>query len=404
MSRQIQLDFFSLLQEAPDVQRFPTNLGSKKAESVVLADLQASQSFQVFTGYSSLDYIVQVLGNPALIEGKKGEIILGNEPALYNPRGAYRNLPDQVRDYWLERGISVYRCGNILALIEAIEKGILQFWLHPQLHAKMYIFDSVTIAGSSNFSAGGMRELQEVNVRFLREDRNDTERDQELRRIAHLLKDQARPFNDEIVALLQQLLQVVSWQEALARAVAELLEGKWAENYYQMFGLPEALKLWPLQEQAVVQALWCLEQYGSVLLADPAGAGKTRATVVLLLALLHRLWNSGQGYQGRVVVLCPPRLKDNWIREAQGLLLAGIQIFSQGALSNPNSKDHAKLINALRQGGILVIDEAHNYLNRTSLRGTSVMESLADYTILITATPLTKRKRPSTPYRNPWRG
>ncbi|MCZ7140631.1 DEAD/DEAH box helicase family protein, partial [Salmonella enterica subsp. enterica] len=86
-------------------------------------------------------------------------------------------------------------------------------------------------------------------------------------------------------------LKVVSWQEALARACSELLEGQWAKHYIEQHIDLGDTKLWPSQEQGIAQALWILENVGSVLVADPTGSGKTRMGAHLLRALGDRTWS-----------------------------------------------------------------------------------------------------------------
>ena len=44
------------------------------------------------------------------------------------------------------------------------------------------------------------------------------------------------------------LLQFVSWQEALARACADLLEGEWADRY--LAGDSAGKRLWPSQKSS----------------------------------------------------------------------------------------------------------------------------------------------------------
>ena len=82
--------------------------------------------------------------------------------------------------------------------------------------------------------------------------------------------------------LLSRLLQVVTWEEALARAIAELLGGKWMKRYPDSFRNLEASDLWPAQKEAIGMTLYVLDNHGSALIADPTGSGKTKAGALTL--------------------------------------------------------------------------------------------------------------------------
>ena len=133
--------------------------------------------------------------------------------------------------------------------------GGLEFMLTP-LHAKIYLGDDGATIGSSNFTESGLRLQMEANARFSAS--QERVRYAELEQIAENLWTMGRDYRDELIALLEQLLRLVSWQEALARACAELLEGEWAERYLRGDYLADAASLWPSQRQGIAQALYVL--------------------------------------------------------------------------------------------------------------------------------------------------
>ena len=91
----------------------------------------------------------------------------------------------------------------------------------------------------------------EANARF--EQTTEPDRYRELATIAEHLWSLGQPWDGELRALLEALLRVVSWQEALARACAELLEGEWAQRY--LGGLDGAgVTLWPSQRAGIAEA------------------------------------------------------------------------------------------------------------------------------------------------------
>ncbi len=64
----------------------------------------------------------------------------------------------------------------------------------------------------------------------------------------------------------------MSWREALARACAELLEGQWAEDFIGTDST--AGPLWPSQVAGIAEAMWVIENVGSVLVADATGPAR----------------------------------------------------------------------------------------------------------------------------------
>ncbi|MGR9085768.1 MAG: hypothetical protein ACU841_01680 [Gammaproteobacteria bacterium] len=75
----------------------------------------------------------------------------------------------------------------------------------------------------------------------------------------------------------------------------------WIETF-----LPEGFMRLQCQEQAVIQALKKLDEYNGVFGADVVGLGKTFITDQLL-----------QQIRARILVICPPVLKDYWEESLQ---------------------------------------------------------------------------------------
>jgi superfamily II DNA or RNA helicase len=191
-----------------------------------------------------------------------------------------------------------------------------------------------------------------------------------------------------MLGLLHDLLKAVSWQEALARACAELLEGTWAERYLQ--GRSYAgHALWPSQQAGIAEALWVIQSVGSVLVADATGSGKTKMGAHLVRAVRDRLWSTGRVHRDITALVGPPAVIDQWEREA---LFVGLSIskVSHGLLSRSGDTEHLREELAVRDAQILAVDEAHNFLNNSSKRTRQVRESLADNVLLFTATPISR--------------
>lgn len=376
----------------PPNERFPLNTRGQRVRDPVIADLTTSSSPLIIAGYSSIDYLIDFA---AQINPKGGSLrfLFGSEPFPGN-QASYASpsttFPREVEDYWLRRGISLRHSSKIVETIELLRSGrITARYLggeHARLHAKIYAGDGGITIGSSNFTRSGLTQQIEANVRLTP---TDKKRFQEAQTISENLWLAGIPYDDQLLALLEKLLRVVGWQEALARASAELLEGEWARDYLKAQMYVGDLPLWPSQEQGIAEAMWVLANVGSVLVADATGSGKTRLGAHLIRATVDRIWRHGRARKAPAVVVAPPAVKENWRRAARE---AGVplDVQSHGKLSHSGSHTHDNVVDAVRRAQVLAIDEAHNFLNPNSRRTRAILGNMADHAILFTATPINK--------------
>jgi len=327
--------------EWPSAQRWPVNRASTHVRDVLWADLTAAANPLLVAGYSSIAEIVELVGDwlGQQDDDRIGRvrIVLGTEPHMTQRRefisAAGNKFTEEVERYWLEdRGVSLRLSARVIQVIDALDRGALsvrQYPGPPPLHSKIYIGHGAATIGSSNFTAHGLGGQIEANARF--EARSERRRHDELVGLAENLWETGQPFDRELRALLHALLQVVDWKEALARAVAELLEGDWAAPYIPATHT-SAGELWPSQRAGIAQALWVINEVGSVLVADATGSGKTRMGAHLAQAIRNRLWLTGRVRRDVVLLICPPAVERTWAREA---LIAGTSLVthSHGRLS-----------------------------------------------------------------------
>ena len=197
--------------------------------------------------------------------------------------------------------------------IEVIKQGRVEARVlesaHKRLHAKIYVGDGAVTVGSSNFTPPGLQYQWETNARFVVTERL---RYVEARQIAEMYWDSAKGATGELLSLLESLLRVVSWTEALARAALDLMEGEWARSYLERQTMPGDAALWPSQVAGIVQALWVIETTGSVLIADATGAGKTRLGAHLLRTLADRSWRAGRVRSAFTLLAGPPAVRRAW--------------------------------------------------------------------------------------------
>jgi hypothetical protein len=379
----------------PEQDRFPVNLARRHVRDLVDADLKSSDAPLLVAGYSSIAALVELVAAwRHARDARPGSVrlLLGTEPFPSQRAhfgSAREEFTDEVRGYWLDRSVSVRLSAKVIRAIEELDAGTLRVRVipgSPALHAKIYVGDRAATVGSSNYTDNGLAHQLEANARF--EQATDPTRFSELTAVANNLWSKGIGWDDEFRRLLLDLLQVVSWQEALARACAELLEGDWVGN---LLPNAEAAKLWPSQTAGIAQALWVVENLGSVLVADATGSGKTRMGAHLVAAVRHRLLDTGRMRRDRdlTTLVCPPAVLETWQREA---LISGVTIMpvSHGLLSRPDPTGPRQEVSAVARAQVLAVDEAHNFLTAESNRTRHVRETVADHVLLFTATPISR--------------
>jgi hypothetical protein len=375
----------------PDHARFPYTANGRNVGEVVKADLVAAPEPYIVAGYASLGQIVWLLGerfrsHETLVHLR---ILLGSEPTP----GRFERveliatpLETELVDFWLQQGLSLRQVPELIAALQLLSTRKVDCRVATgsrMMHAKIFVGKGVLTTGSSNFSESGLYSNHEMNVRLNTSD----DLFEGARNIAERFWELGNPFN--LTELLERLLKQVTWQEGIARAAAELLEGEWAERYLHNGRLAEDVQLWPSQKVGIAQALWVLDNIGSVLVADATGSGKTKMGANLLDAVLERIWASGRMRRDVPMMVCPPSVLENWQREGRTCRHRP-EVFSHGMLSAKESQSTQALEAALRRSQVLAVDEVHNFLDTKSLRTRKVLANTSDHRVLFTATPLNR--------------
>ncbi len=268
---------------------------------------------------------------------------------------------------------------GIKKFLEFLANGKLEFRAYPKanIHSKVYISRfsegdrdyGRVITGSSNFSASGLVDNLEFNVELknrpdvefalekfeeLWEESIDiTENYVETIRTETWLNDSITPYEVYLKLLYEYFKEDINLDEV-------------EEEVF----LPEGFKELKYQLQAVTSAEKILNTYNGVFLADVVGLGKTFISALLAQKLL-----------GRILVICPPVLKDYWHETFRDFGVRGFDVESQGKL------DH--IIKKGTQYDYVFVDEAHRFRNE----GTQGYEKLHQIcfgkkVILVSATPL----------------
>jgi len=374
----------------PAGERMPLNAGDRTVAATVLNDLRRSRNPMIVTGYSSLAFLIEQLPCMEHPELKQIRLLIGNEPKDQPVPLTVRAVPEQMREYWLARGISVRQSLKLMACLRMLREGKIRVRTLDMLHAKIHLADDAITIGSSNFSRAGFSTMLEGNVRFSRI--RDKARYREACQVAGHFWDMGRDFTEDFLHFLEQLLRKVSFGEAVARACSELLEGHWAGEAMRGLDSMESVNLWPSQKHGIARALWILENEGSVLIADATGAGKTRMGCGLLKALQQRLWQCGRMSSGLFLLIAPQGVRRHWEHERARAGL-NMQIHSDGVISSTAAIRHEEALRDIRHAQCLAVDEAHHFLNRSSQRTRRMLGNLAEHVVLFTATPINRGVR-----------
>lgn len=378
----------------PDQEDFPLNLREqgRRVRDILLKDIQNSQDYLILTGFTSLSNLIAVFGTIDYLKLKQLRIVIGFDPdERVSKRLPHYSLPTEIKNYWVKQNVSIRLCGPILNIIEKINDGTFHFKAKDKLHAKIYVGDQAAILGSSNFSKSGTISQTEANIRVeISSSKKEREQYSDIKRIGEYYYEVADDYNDHLIELFSKLFKNATWEEALARAIAEILESKWMQDYPVLYQALITHNLWPSQKMGIARAMKIIQDQGRVMVADPTGSGKTKFATALAYTLFHWLWENGRKDRSNALIICPKQVMENWEREQDHFTLYN-KIESMGKLSLGLDKNQRTLQKSIQSSDILVIDEAHNYLHPNSKRSKAIVPKGSSNVILSTATPINKK-------------
>jgi len=224
-------------------------------------------------------------------------------------------------------------------------------------HAKSYLFcqsaeglDGYALVGSSNFSRNGLEGNTELNVMS-----RDT---------FPVLKEwfdtiwqsgEVEPYDEKLIAAIEQKVPSLA-NERLYQTVAETYH-----DYATLFGVPYAdldadlpwvQKLYPHQRSGVIEISDKLNTFGTAVLADGVGLGKTRTSAgVIRLGL-------DQGTIHRVLLIADSKLTTQWVEE-MATVDVHTDCFKQMTRQHFTLLEKSELDELAKQYDMIVIDEAH---------------------------------------------
>ena len=248
------------------------------------------------------------------------------------------------------------------------------------LHGKLYHIGqeegAAALVGSSNFTRRGLGFGAVPNVELNLEVRSDEDRAELLRWFDGLWNDNSltRDAKADVLAALERLGRPYAPEFVYYKTLFHVFES-WLERHVERDGLLHDVHLhdtdiwkalYAFQRDGATSAINRLMRYNGCIVADSVGLGKTWTALAVIK--FFELRNE------RVLVLCPKRLEDNWVRYAAWA----------ASRNNPFEKDrlnyavraHTDLSRYEGRAGsvdlaqfnwgtfdLIVIDESHNFRN-----------------------------------------
>ena len=131
----------------PEPEEFPFNKRNISVGTIVEEDLRNSKNPLIVTGYASLDKLIK-FSSEIDTHNDSIRILLGSEP-YESHRTEFRidtvTLPEEIREYWLERSVSILLSAQLIQMIEQLKSGLIQARYiestRNRLHAKIYVGD-----------------------------------------------------------------------------------------------------------------------------------------------------------------------------------------------------------------------------------------------------------------------
>jgi len=350
--------------------------------------LEPSTSLDIATAFFNVEGFALVKENIKTIT--KFRLLLGKTPELTDNKKTLGSvLLEEIKKEIEGLDLSAEKKDDVSDLIKFLEKPNIYVRLYDKnlLHGKTYIFDKLVVSGSSNFTYAGLTREGEFNTV----------------QTGHMPVDYARKtwfdkfwndaidFKDELIQILKDsrfgtkeytpfqiyIKSLYELQKDEIKAEAE------EETKRDEISTVSNIELTEFQSDAVQRVYSRLKKYGSVIVADSVGLGKT----YIALKVIEEF---GFFRRKRYLVICPAQLKDTmWLPELKGKILPE-NILSQENLASEEFIEKSKRATGGHMGDIelLIIDESHNLRNPLANR----WENLNSLIELITKEKGTKPK------------
>lgn len=393
------------------MQKFVLSNNKNKKEKIehdILETLKVAKDVFIVTGYSSIEYILYFLSKCKKTNIRSVRILIGNEFATSSENYSVNDdIGEIIKTYWRQKGFKLGAVSSVSSFIvesDGIdENGDTDFvYLHNDghfnvdfrvirncglvLHAKTFFLDNIAYNGSGNFSKNGLRYQLELMTRHI----NGDDYYEGLRDECDEYWLLGSPYTQEFKGLIDSIMAVHSdYRETMGLIYHEFFEGEWFNDVSEGRVKEYYKDLWPWQKKTASEALYTLENNGSVIIAEPTGSGKTKAGAFICRVLRDKLLlDKGFDNEVDICLVCPTKVYDEWRSELDNVNLKNITIIPASKIQESNNGKSASVVN---DAHILIVDEAHEFRNMLTKRGENLFkENNAIYTILLSATPINR--------------
>ena len=359
----------------------------------------STQFFDVLVGYfrtsgfylmyPAMEYIENIRILVGLnVDGKTVQIIQKSKEEQLSFEMSHKEVKEEFKDniqdemensqdsFKVEEGIKIF--------IKWLQSGKLEMRIFPEspIHAKVYImrkdmdkcpdiYGSV-ITGSSNFSQAGLVNNLEFNVEL--KDSRDV--DFALEKFEDLWS-RSIDITEEYIEIIHKdtwIRDDIIPYELFLKTLYEYFKEEINEDKNDAWvdKLPDNFMKLQYQTDAVVQAKKTLDSYEGVFISDVVGLGKTYICAMLM-----------QRLKGKMLVICPPVLKDYWERTLYQFEVGNVKVESLGKLDDILNDN--EIMNNTKY---VFIDEAHRFRNGKTESFQKLHEICYNKkVVLVTATP-----------------
>ncbi|MBQ3387672.1 MAG: hypothetical protein IJG60_00490 [Thermoguttaceae bacterium] len=343
----------------------------------------------IFENHENIDYFDALVGyfyssgyfaiRPFLDKVPHVRILVGINAdhiiAKYNEKGLLWKGDDEET---VKEALSVFQkdiatCGysaeienGIKLFVEDVATGKIEIRAHKtgKLHAKIYIFrpkkwnehnSGYVITGSSNLTEAGLGASSISNYEFnvqLQEYEDVEFAKSEFEKLWNEAAE-IRPVEIETLKTTTHLNDQVTPFEIYIKMLISYF-GRNIDYSTDGIDLPRNYKQLSYQIDAVNQGYEKLCRYNGFFLADVVGLGKT--VVALLIAKKFFYGNGYPDHISKILIICPPALKEVWENTVDDFGLKSCKIITNGSIHKEERRFNTY--------DLVIVDEAHKFRNQ----------------------------------------
>ncbi len=388
---------------------FITN--QKKLLSAIFKDiLPSANSMDALVGYfyfSGFEEIYKNIGDKKIkiligLDAERGVANVVREIEIIGKNSAHISK-DEIRKKYLCDFVDIFNSSDYFdnkinqeafrIFVAKINKGELEIKKTKEPnHAKLYLFENkrefsqggsfpgTMITGSSNLTRSGLSGRYEMNVVFRDDNYKKAKEifDELWESSTELIsRDNIKEFEEEIIKkiwldklpdpyflYLRVLNEYFSASENVGtvKTPSEITKKKYLNLKYQTDAIKDALSI--------------IKRHDGVIVSDVVGLGKS----IIASAVAHNL------DVDKVVVICPPHLKDQW-KDYKYDFNFNAKIYTSGLISKA-----LKEMGDREEKRLIIVDEAHKYRNEKTEDYNSLHQLCANnFVVLLTATPFNNK-------------